>query len=76
MEEKYYEMGLTKVTGMVILAQTSTKVLTGTKEQLEDEYKKALAHNLTLGWWSVFSIVWLPLALYRNYKNLQTIRSL
>ncbi len=74
--EPQYHLRLSKVTGLLIIAQNSTKVYTGTKDQLEVVYKNTLMHNLLLGWWSIFSIVWNPLALYRNHQALQKLRTL
>lgn len=71
-----YHITLTKVTGMIILSQQSRATYTGTAEHLEEQYKKVLYHNLALGWWSLFSLVWNVIALVRNYKMLKSLRKL
>jgi hypothetical protein len=63
-----YTIRLTKVTGMLIIAQQSTRVYTGTKEELGEIYKKVQLHNLGLGWWGVIAFIWNLVALYRNNK--------
>jgi len=71
-----YHITLTKVTGMIIVAQQSRRTYTGTVKELEAQYKKVLCYNLVLGWWSLFSLVWNVIALVRNYKMLQSLRKL
>jgi hypothetical protein len=72
-----YRMSLTKVTSMLILTQQRRAVHTGTVEQLEAAARSVLTHNLLLGWWGIpFGLVFTPIALWRNHKNLTTIRQL
>lgn len=68
-----YHYRLTSVTGVAIVAQRSVKTYTGTLEELEAAYKKVLVHNLIFGWWSLFSLIWNPVALIQNKKNLQEL---
>ncbi len=48
----------------------------GTTEQLEAAYRKALLHNLLLGWWGIpFGLIWTPVALAANAKALRQVRA-
>lgn len=69
-------MRLTKVTGAVILGLWLRKTYIGTAEQLEVQYKKVRRHNLTVGWWSVPSVLLNPYALVRNALALHKLKRL
>jgi hypothetical protein len=72
-----YRMSLTRVTSMLILTRQRRVVHTGTLDALEDAYRKALTHNLALGWWGIpFGLIWTPIALVKNRKNMTTVRGL
>lgn len=70
-----YEIRLTRHTGAVIWWQQSRRTVTGSFEQIEQEYKSAQTHNLTLGWWSISSIIiynWI--AIFGNMINFNKVK--
>jgi hypothetical protein len=72
-----YRVSLTKVTSFVIMTQQRRNVHTGTVEQLESAARAVLTHNLLFGWWGIpVGLVWTPIALSRNARNMKKIRSL
>jgi hypothetical protein len=72
-----YRITLTKVTSFLIMTNQRRVVVTGTIEQLEQATRSAMIHNLVCGWWGFpFGIVWTPLALIRNSKNLRAAKAL
>lgn len=71
-----YHLRITKVTGLVILAQRSTQTYTGTKAELAEIYKKILMHNLLFGWWGIIAFVWNIMVLYRNSKAKKLLQTL
>jgi hypothetical protein len=74
---QHFRVSLTKVTSMVILTQQRRTVYTGTLDQLEKAAKAAMVHNLTLGWWGIpVGLIWTPIALVRNARNMKKIRAL
>jgi len=52
-----YQASFTKHTGMLLAWQQSRQTVTGNFEQVEQAYKSAQTHNLTVGWWSISSII-------------------
>jgi hypothetical protein len=72
-----FKVSLTKVTSAIFFTQQRRTVHTGTVEQLEKAAKTALIHNLTLGWWGIpFGLIWTPIALARNARNMKKIHAL
>jgi hypothetical protein len=71
-----YTIRLTKVTGLLIFGQQSTRTYTGTREELGEIYKKTQLYNLALGWWGIVAIVWNLMALYRNSKSKKQLDTL
>ncbi|MBT0568455.1 hypothetical protein [Williamsia sp. CHRR-6] len=59
----------TEHTGMLILWSVRRVTVTGTVAQCEAEYRRAQAHCLVAGWWSVVSVLlmnWVALLSNRN----------
>lgn len=52
-----YQARFTRHTGMLLMWQQSRRTVSGSFEQVEQEYKAAQTHNLTAGWWSISSII-------------------
>ncbi len=73
--EQYY-LRLSKVTGLLIFAQRSTRTYQGTKDELKEVYQKVLTHNLLAGWWGLIAFVWNLMALTRNAKAMKKLNSL
>ena len=71
-----YTIRLTKVTGLIIFGQQSTRTYTGTKDQLAEVYKKVQIYNIVAGWWGIVAIIWNLMALYRNSQALKKLNSL
>jgi hypothetical protein len=65
------------VTSFIVMSQQRRTVHAGTLEQLEQAAKSVMIHNLTLGWWGIpVGLIWTPMALARNAKNMQKIRAI
>ena len=71
-----YSLTISKVTGLLIFAERSSKTYTGSKEDLIDIYKKVQMHNFLFGWWGIIGFVWNIMAIRRNIKAKQQLESL
>jgi hypothetical protein len=72
-----YRVGLTKVSSFILYTQQRTTVYTGTLDELERQARSVLTHNLLLGWWGIpAGLIWTPIALARNGKNMRKIKAL
>ncbi len=71
-----YHLRLTKHTGMLLMARRVTRTYSGSFEECVAAYKEVLAHNLTFGWWSLFSLAWNPMTLHANAKAFKTLKRL
>ena len=75
--QQRYRVSLTKVTSFIVMSQRRRTVYTGTLEQLEAQAKSALIHNLLAGWWGIpAGLIWTPMALATNSRNMRKIREL
>ena len=54
---RQFQIKLSKHTGAAIVFVRQSYVVTGTFEDCEKAYRQAQLHNLTLGWWSLFSVL-------------------
>jgi len=74
-----FRLALLEVTSYLIVTQRKTRVYTGSYDQLMEQYRKVMTHNLVAGWWGIpFGLVWTPLALRKNAqarKKLEEIAS-
>jgi hypothetical protein len=74
-----FRLALLEVTSFLIITQRKTRVFTGSYDQLMEQYRKVMTHNLVAGWWGIpFGLVWTPLALRKNArarKKLEEIAS-
>lgn len=62
-----YQVLLTQVTSLLLFTRKQTKPFVGTAHEVQQRYRRVLAHNLLLGWWGFpFGLLWTPLALWRN----------
>lgn len=74
---RYFQIRLSKHTGMLIMFSTRTYTVTGTLEQCEAAYRDAQNHNLAAGWWSVLSLLLMNwIALSGNNAQINQIRRL
>lgn len=72
-----YRVRLTKVSSFLVVTQRRTATYSGTLDQLEGIARGVRTHNLMLGWWGIpFGLIWTPIALARNAKAMQQLRSL
>jgi hypothetical protein len=71
-----FRVRFVNVTSVLIVTHRQAQIVTGTREQLEAAYRKALVHNLLLGWWGIpFGLIWTPVALAANAKALRQVRA-
>lgn len=74
---RYFQIRLTKHTGMLIMFSTRSYAITGTLEQCEAAYRDAQTHNLAAGWWSFLSILLMNwIAIFGNMGQIKQIRRL
>ncbi|WP_255485563.1 hypothetical protein [Mycobacteroides sp. LB1] len=74
---RYFQVRLTKHTGMLIMFSTRSYTITGTLEQCETAYSDAQIHNLAAGWWSFLSILVMNwIAIFGNMGQIKQIRRL
>jgi len=66
--DQRYNLTLKKHTGMLVASRQITYKAQGTYDECIAAYKKAQLHNLAFGWWSIFSIIYNPLAMLFNYR--------
>jgi hypothetical protein len=72
-----FRVSLTKVTSFVIMSQQRRAVYSGTLEELQQQARSVMIHNLTLGWWGIpAGLIWTPIALVKNANNMKKIRAL
>jgi hypothetical protein len=75
--QQIYRVSLTKVTSYVVITYRRTAVYTGTLEQLQARARSALIYNLLCGWWGIpAGLIWTPIALVRNSRNMSKLRAL
>lgn len=68
---------LKKHTGMLVVMSTRTLRVEGTLEQCEAAYRDAQTHNLTAGWWGMFSFLFMNwIAIFSNMSAIQQVRRL
>jgi hypothetical protein len=73
--EPIFTVHLRKHTGLMLVWLSQSYSVTGTFHQCEAAIKDAQRHNLTLGWWSVASIVlWNWIALGENANARKALR--
>ncbi|MGH3723026.1 MAG: hypothetical protein ACRDUS_02720 [Mycobacterium sp.] len=74
---RYFQLRLTKHTGMLIMFSTRSYTITGTLQQCETAYRDAQTHNLAAGWWSFLSILVMNwIAIFGNMGQINQIRRL
>ncbi|WP_079633679.1 hypothetical protein [Mycobacteroides abscessus] len=74
---RYFQVRLTKHTGMLLMFSTRSYTITGTLEQCEAAYRDAQTHNLAAGWWSFLSILLMNwIAIFGNMGQINQIRRL
>jgi hypothetical protein len=71
-----YHLRLSSITGLLIIGHKSTKIYTGTKEELAAIYNKVLTHNLLFGWWGIVAFVWNIMAITRNASAMRQLKEL
>lgn len=72
-----FRLPLHQVTSVVWITARETRVLSaGGDGNFAGFYRELLLHNLLFGWWSLFGLIWTPLALVRNRRAYATLREL
>jgi len=57
---------VTKHVGALVFWYNQRRAVTGSSAQCDAAIGKAQLHNLLFGWWSLASLLWNPISLYRN----------
>lgn len=70
-----YEIQLIKVSGYLVVGQRQHLTYRGSYEQLLVHYRNVRRHNLLLGWWSLYAIFFMPVALVGNREALGTLKA-
>jgi hypothetical protein len=75
--QQLYRVSLTKVTSFILVSYRRSTVYTGTLEQLQARARSTMTYNLLCGWWGIpAGLIWTPIALARNSKNMNKLRAL
>lgn len=74
--DRYY-IRLIKHTGALILWHQHSFAVSGTLQECEAAYRSAQIYNLTLGWWSMFSLLLMNwIALFSNMSAIRKVRAM
>lgn len=65
-----------KVTSMLILCVRRGTVVVGDVEAHRKAYKEAQLYCATIGWWSIFGLIWTPLSLAQNSKTFKSVEAI
>ena len=71
-----YHIKLSSITGLLIIGHKSSRVYTGTKQELSEVYSNVLTHNLLFGWWGIISFFWNIMAITNNAKAMKKLKEL
>ena len=75
--QRRYQIRLRQHTGMVVLMRMQTFTVQGTLAECEAAYKRAQTHNLIVGWWGVFSFLFMNwIAILGNMSAIAGVRKL
>jgi hypothetical protein len=67
---RIFHLQLKRHTGMLVLMSTRTYVVQGTFEQCAAAYQEAQMHNFVLGWWGLFSMLFMNwVAIFSNVSS-------
>jgi hypothetical protein len=72
-----YYIRLIKHTGALVLWHQRSFAVSGTLQECEAAYRSAQVYNLTLGWWSMFSLLLMNwIALFSNMSAIHKVREM
>jgi len=71
-----YSVVVRRHTGLLIIGLSKWRAMTGTPNQLEQEFGRDQQHNWILGWWSWYGWIFNLLAIRHNSKARQELRRL
>lgn len=73
-DEPHFQVTVTKHTGAAIFWFNQRQTVSGSYLQCTAALSGAQGHNLLLGWWSVGSLLWNPIALSANANSRKVLR--
>jgi hypothetical protein len=72
--EPVFQVTVTKHTGGLVFWYNQRRTVTGGYAQCDTAITKAQLHNLFFGWWSIASLLWNPISLFRNVSARKALR--
>jgi hypothetical protein len=65
---------VTKHTGGLVFWYNQRRTVSGAYPQCEAAINQAQLHNLFFGWWSIASLLWNPISLWKNASARTVLR--